>query len=199
MHTPTSSPSPCAALGGAGSPRAPGAPLSSTTPSALRWTCAPVLALGLVLVLVAACAGPPGFAADGAGAGPALTVAADVEGGRATLHVRAHGLGEVLGVSAHLRVDPALVAVDDAAATAFLGDDARTLAHVDGADVALGGSHTSAVQSAVADGDLATVEVHGVDAGASRVELVDALARTADGAFVPLAAAGGTLTLEVSR
>jgi hypothetical protein len=87
----------------------------------------------------------PGFAPDSAGGvdGGRLTVDADVDGQRATIHVLANDVGSAFGVSFHVVARGDDVVVADAETAPLLGDDARTIARIVDHDVALGGTRTS--------------------------------------------------------
>lgn len=147
---------------------------------------------------LAACAPEPGLVADEAPSGPSVHLEADVADSTATLRLLGQGLGSVFGISLHVHVDHELVRIEDFQTAPVLGEGAVLLARARDADIALGGTRPSreAGEVELADGVLGSVELSARAAGSSRVEIVDALARRADGSFVPLAAAGGVLTLE---
>jgi hypothetical protein len=152
----------------------------------------------LLLLGGAACAAP-GFAPDEPpGDGPSLVLAADVDGARAAVTVVGAGLGDLFGLSAHVALDGDLVRADGLAIAPFLGDDAPVFAAMGAFDVALGAARPSvaAGERAVDDGEIASFVVDARTAGTSRLELRDAVGRRADGSFVPLAVAGGAITLE---
>lgn len=145
-----------------------------------------------------ACTPAPGLVADQTPSGPAVHLEGEVDGSAAVLRVMGQGLGPVFGISLHLQIDHDLVRIEDFRTEPMLGEGAVLLARAKGADIALGGTRPSreAGEVELADGVLGTVELSARAAGSSRVEIVDAVARRADGSFVPLAAAGGVLTLE---
>lgn len=152
---------------------------------------------------LAACTPEPGLVADEAPSGPSVRLEADVDGSTAALRVLGQGLGPVFGLSLHVHVDHELVRIEDFQAAPVLGEGAVLLARARDADIALGGTRPSreAGEVELEDGVLGSVVLGRVElsaraAGSSRVEVVDALARRVDGSFVPLAAAGGVLTLE---
>ncbi len=150
------------------------------------------------VALLAACAPAPGWVADAAPDGPAVLVGGDVDGDHALLTVEGRAVGAVFGLSLHVRIDDELVAVVAPVQAPVLGDGAVLVERVDEGDVAFGGTRPSrdAGEVEVADGTLATLELRARVAGTSRVDVIDAVARHLDGSFIPLATAGGTLTLE---
>lgn len=145
-----------------------------------------------------ACTRAPGLVADQAPSGPAVHLEGEVDGSAAVLRVMGQGLGPVFGLSLHLQIDHDLVRIEDFRTEPMLGEGAVLLARAEDEDIALGGTRPSreAGEVELADGVLGTVELSARAAGSSRVEIVDAVARRADGSFFPLAAAGGVLTLE---
>ena len=150
-----------------------------------------VLALG-------GCTPSPGLVADHAESAPSVRLEGEVDGSTASLQVVGSGIGSAFGLSLHVQIDGALVAFVDAASAPMLGDGAVLLSRIEGPNVAFGGKRPSidAGEADITDGTLATIELRGRAAGSSRVEIIDAIARRVDGSFIPLAAAGGTLTLE---
>lgn len=151
-----------------------------------------------IALALGGCTPSPGLVVDDVPAGPSVSLSAEVEGSSATLTVLGRELGAAFGLSLHVLVDRELVRLDDFEAFPVLGDDAVHLARADGVDVALGGSMKSraAGEVTLADGPLGELRLSARAGGSSRVEIVDALVRRLDGTFAPLAAAGGTLTLE---
>jgi hypothetical protein len=157
----------------------------------------------LLLALPALAAGclEPGFTGDADPGGPALVLEQDGAPGR--FAVQGRGLGSVFGLSYHLVFDEDLLEVRSLEQVEILGGPqlARHIAAPRHGDVALGGSRLSREdgEALVEDGPLLRVELAARASGTSRVSLVDALARRADGSFIPLAAVGGSLTLEVAE
>lgn len=152
----------------------------------------------LLSLALGGCTPSPGLVMDGAPDGPSVHLEGTVDGSTASLSVLGQGLGEAFGLSLHVRFDDALVAIVAPTQEPVLGEGAVLLERVVDGDVALGGTRPSreAGEVTIADGLLATVDVRARAGATSRVEIVDAVARRLDGSFVPLAAAGGTLTLE---
>ncbi|MBI1947308.1 MAG: hypothetical protein HYS27_16560 [Deltaproteobacteria bacterium] len=148
--------------------------------------------------LLGGCAPSPGLVADPATDGAGLWLQGEVDGSHALLTVQGRQIGSAFGLSFHVRIDDALIAVVAPTQQPVLGEGALLIERVDGGDVAFGGTRPSrdAGDVEVADGVIATLEVRARAGATSRVELEDAVARDLDGSFVPLAAAGGTLTLE---
>lgn len=152
----------------------------------------------LLSLALGGCTPSPGLVMDGAPDGPSVHLEGTVDGSTASLSVLGQGLGEAFGLSLHVRFDDTLVAIVAPTQEPVLGEGAVLLERVEDGDVALGGTRPSreAGEVAIADGLLATVDMRARAGATSRVEIVDAVARRIDGSFVPLAAAGGTLTLE---
>lgn len=141
-----------------------------------------------------------GSAADGLG-GPRLVLEMDVRETAATAEIIAHELAGVFGLSFHVRWDETLVTVVTLEQHAFLDPErdnaALMLAHIGENDAALGGTRKQPSLGTV-DVDaapLATVHLEAVAPGRSAFMLTDVIARGSDGAYLPVAAAGGTLTL----
>jgi hypothetical protein len=157
-----------------------------------------VLAL-LALPASASCV-QPGFAASPAPGGPALITTATLgEPGHADVTIEGHELGALFGLSFHVTVAAGNASLDDASTTATLALD-RLVARVDddGNDVAFGGTRLDPATGDVAidDGSLAAVHVTAQEAGDVELRIERAVVRRADGSFIPVAVAGGTLTLE---
>lgn len=158
----------------------------------------------LLLGAIAGCipAVQPGFAPAGAPPdGPALVATATLgDAGHADVTVEGRELGALFGLSFHVTATNATL--DDAQTTLALALD-RVVARVDDsateeADVAFGGTRLdpAAGDVTVDDGALATVHVQALEAGDVELRIERAVVRRADGSFVPVAVAGGTLTLE---
>jgi len=135
--------------------------------------------------------------------GPALVTTATLgDAGHADVTIAARELGAVFGVSFHLTASNATL--DDAATSGTLALALnRVLARVDdGArnDAAFGGTRLDPADGDVAidDGALASVHLTANEAGAIELHIERAVVRKADGSFVPVAVAGGTLTLEAA-
>lgn len=152
----------------------------------------------VVAAALGACMPSPGFVEDAPPVGPSLRVTGVVDDTHALLTVEGRELGRVFGLSFHVLLDDALVAVVAPEQAPVLGEGGLLMERVDGGDVALGGSRPAreAGEVDVVDGAVATLELRARAAGVSRVDIVDAVTRRLDGSFIPLAAAGGTLTLE---
>lgn len=157
-----------------------------------------LLAAALPPAVLGACAPSAGLVPDAAPSGPSVQLTGDVDGAHALLTIEGRDLGAVFGLSWHVRLDDAAVAVVAPVQAPVLGDGAVLLERVEAGDVAFGGTRPSrdAGEVEVADGVLATLEVRARAGGTSRVDIEAAVARRLDGSFVALAAAGGSLTLE---
>jgi hypothetical protein len=138
-----------------------------------------------------------GFVPSPAPDGPALLTTATLgEPGHADVTIEARALGALFGLSFHVTTTNATL--DDARTTDALTLD-RVLARVDDEhDVAFGGTRLDPANGdvAVEDGALASLHVTAREAGDVELRIERAVVRRADGSFIPVAVAGGTLTLE---
>jgi hypothetical protein len=160
----------------------------------------------VLLALVAGALGcdaavEPGFAPSPAPpAGAAALVATATLGapGHADVVIEGRALGPLFGLSFHVTATNA--ALDEVKAGDALALD-RTVARIDGNDVALGGTRLDPQSGDVAleEGALASFHVTAVEAGDVELRIERAVVRRADGSFMPVAVAGGTLTLEAAQ
>lgn len=141
----------------------------------------------------------PGFAPSAAPVGPALVANATLgEPGHANVTIEGRELGALFGLSFHVTATNARLS--NAATTDALPLD-RVLARIDAkddGDVAFGGTRLDPANGDVAieDGALASLHVEASEPGDVELRIERAVVRRADGSFVPVAVAGGTLTLE---
>lgn len=140
-----------------------------------------------------------GFVPDAPPSGAALWL--DVQGEAPdTVEVWSAGLGPVFGLSFHIRYDAQHVAVEAAQMASPLDSElpgeALYLARVAEGDVAFGGTRkgTGAGEATVDQPlRLATFRLSPRDGGTSRLDLTHVVVRRADGGFVSVETAGGTL------
>lgn len=147
------------------------------------------------------------FAADDEPTGPALYVTVDTSDAvhpKAT--VWAAHLGAVFGIAAALRYDAAQLAPQQPRIEPLLGPDAageaRYLIAARAGAVVLGAARrgpAAGEQEITAPVALAVVPLEVLDAGSSRLALERAQVRRADGSFVAVQVAGGTLTTGGAR
>jgi hypothetical protein len=156
---------------------------------------------GVLALLCAACTTsdpePPGdaggFEPDAMQDGARLWIEADER----QLSLWAAGLGDVLGIAAHVKLDTTHVAPGPGTAHAVLGDDAITLLE----EVAAGDLVIAMARRGAAAGDvavdvpteLATVPYQALSAGDVRLEPSRVMVRRGDGSYVGTVALGGTL------
>jgi hypothetical protein len=136
--------------------------------------------------------------------GPRLWLEAEPDGDAVTLSLWGSELGGVFGWSAHVGGFEATLATVTAEVEPRLGPpaDARVVATPHPGDVALGSARVDPSLGDVAlDADvrLATVQLSPTAPVSTRIELRRAVVRRADGSYVAVTAAGGTLDTEGAR
>jgi hypothetical protein len=111
-------------------------------------------------------------------------------------------LGPVFGLALRLKLDPTRLVATLARTEPWLGADEPKAARylvVSGPDTVSFGAvrrgPAAGEQTVNAPVKLATIPLHVVATGQSRLEIADLQVRRADGTFVPVTSAGGTLTL----
>ena len=144
----------------------------------------------------------PGFEADPEPAGAALYASVDMTDPAAPVAtIWAARLGPTFGIALHVGFDGALLAAHDPATAPCIGPDAGGealyVAAAKTGDVILGAVRRGPAAGEVEIGDpvvVATIPLTAIVPGTTRIDLLDAQVRRADGSFVPTGEAGGTLT-----
>lgn len=138
----------------------------------------------------------PRFDADPLPPGAALFTKADLTDPKAPkLEIWAQGVGPVLGLAFHVAVDGAQLRIDAAGADPVMGLEARYLQKVRGADVAFGLARLGGETALMAPVRVAIVLLTPLGAVDGAVRVERAVARRADGTYVPLQVAGGKVVL----
>lgn len=144
----------------------------------------------------------PGFEADPEPEGAALTIDVDMTDPAAPVAtVWAARLGPVFGIALHVAVDGAYLSMHDPVSAECVGTDsagqAEYLAVARDDDTSLGAVRRGPDVGEVEINEpvvVATIPLNVIAPGSSRIELIDAQVRRADGSFTPFEAAGGILT-----
>lgn len=140
----------------------------------------------------------PRFDAEQKPTGAGLWVEADLTNpARPRLEVWARNLGQVFGVAFHVKVDAAVMQLDEASTELALGPDARHLEYLLPGDVAFAlvrPGPSAGEQDLTAPTRLAVMQLSSLSTSPTAVTFSRVQARRIDGSFVPLTAVGGLLT-----
>ncbi len=144
------------------------------------------------------------FTPDASSSGAALWLEAERVPDGVAVTLWGRELGDVFGWSAHVAGLDAALVVSSATVEERLGpaEEALYLAAPRPGDVALGGSRRAPELGDVSLAEaatLASVRLHAAGAVVSRLELAQAVVRRADGSYVGVTTAGGTLDTEGGR